>query len=399
MLNNIKYKNLLRWIRETHFIINSNEISLPEFEHNNSIIKIFFNRISKTGFHNIDKVQLLQNNNSRIINEEEVNNLLANEAKYRTRLYQEEIFSNNNLPSDNKGLLCLENCSITENILIDKYLLDISLSAKDQKQEDELLFNLKEKLKKSDNDLHQLWVNNNFIPGVSKFFHILDGIGNLNMEPFNHLPKSIGGEAKGRIWLNNPLNPTIDKSVIPSLDFFDLPVLDNDWTMKDATLDDLQIIHRWMNEPILAKSFRQNYSLKLWELELNHLINSPFTRPVILSYKNISSAYLEFFRPAGISIGNAFPFHPTEMGFHLGIVDLDLINKKLGRELIRDITFKILLNYPKKMMGGMIGEPDINNLSIVNSLVALSKLGLTYIVSSVAFPHKCSHIFRCLRNR
>ncbi|MCV2508983.1 MAG: acetyltransferase, partial [Neisseriaceae bacterium] len=129
---------------------------------------------------------------------------------------------------------------------------------------------------------------------------------------------------------------------------------------------------------------------KAWEEELRCLIQSPFTRPMIGSFQNEECAYIEFYRPAGVEMGRSFLFDPTEIGFHLGIIKADLLNRKMGSKIIDEIS-RLLLSYPKTLVGGTMGEPDVNNLSMFKAATKYAG----YHVATIAMPHKCSYVVRC----
>ncbi|QRN40661.1 MAG: GNAT family N-acetyltransferase [Neisseriaceae bacterium] len=384
----LSYMKLLRWLRENHVTIDRYEIELPLFKSSNKRVKVYFEYVSLTGFHRVEKVVLLENNLELPLSELAIDRLLHQEANYRTKSYT-DVFTDSQQFNDT-GLFSLTNCEFTERFLVGDKLFNIAISSQNQDQELEKINKLKKELMYLENPIVEFWLSSNFIPGLSSFYPMMDGIGNIDNVPFHVLPRIKGGEQVGRLWLNNPLNPEIDKSIVPSLDFFDPFELSNGWSMRDVSMEDLNKIHQWMNEPILANTFHQNFSLEAWYEELNHLIQSPFTRPMIGSFQNEECAYIEFYRPAVVQMGRSFLFDPTEIGFHLGIIKADLLNKKMGRKIIDDIS-KLLLIYPKTLVGGTMGEPDVNNLSMFKAATKYAG----YHVATIAMPHKCSYVVRC----
>ncbi|MCV2503491.1 MAG: acetyltransferase [Neisseriaceae bacterium] len=385
---NLSYMKLLRWLRENHVTVDQNEIELPLFKSSQQRIKVYFKYVSLTGFHQIEKVVLLENDSEILLSELVVDRLLSQEAKYRIKSYT-NVYTEFQ-QSTQTGLFSLQNCELTEKFLIGDKLLNIATSSQNQDQEIEKIHKLKQELTSLENPIVEVWLSSNFISGLSSFYPMMDGIGNIDKNPFYVLPHFKGGEQIGRQWLNNPLNPDVDKSIIPSLDFFESFELSDGWSVRDVTMGDLNKIHQWMNEPILANTFRQNFSLKAWEEELRCLIQSPFTRPMIGSFQNEECAYIEFYRPAGVEMGRSFLFDPTEIGFHLGIIKADLLNRKMGSKIIDEIS-RLLLSYPKTLVGGTMGEPDVNNLSMFKAATKYAG----YHVATIAMPHKCSYVVRC----
>ncbi|MCV2509420.1 MAG: hypothetical protein N4Q32_03150, partial [Neisseriaceae bacterium] len=84
---NLSYMKLLRWLRENHVTVDQNEIELPLFKSSQQRIKVYFKYVSLTGFHQIEKVVLLENDSEILLSELVVDRLLSQEAKYRIKSY------------------------------------------------------------------------------------------------------------------------------------------------------------------------------------------------------------------------------------------------------------------------------------------------------------------------
>ncbi|MFH4355522.1 MAG: GNAT family N-acetyltransferase [Neisseriaceae bacterium] len=380
----IPYHRLVRWLRETHVKVQEERLVLPLFQGLQEQWTIFFERISATGFHRIREVRVA----GRQLDEDVVEKSLEKEANFRVQAYatltkQDLQFS----PQTEYGLtrqISRRICVCTESWLIEKKLFEISQLCNTLVEEQACLAQLREKVLARKTWLANLWSSSPFLPGVSHFFPGLDGIGRTDLHEVNlasHYP------IPGRIWLRNPLINSLSSPSTSSLYFFSSLNLPEDWQARDATLEDAALIHRWMNEPILARTFHQNYGLTQWKTELKALLESPFTRVMILSHRNQPAAYLELYRPSEARISYSLPFSSSEIGFHFGIAQGHLLGKGEGAKLIHAITQELLLK-GKEKVSAVLADPDINNLAMFR---ACYKAGLRHRCS-VALPHKCAYI-------
>lgn len=111
-----------------------------------------------------------------------------------------------------------------------------------------------------------------------------------------------------------------------------LPTLPSPWGLRFARADghDLDLIHKWMNAPHVAKFWDQAWPKQRWAEELETQLAGDYSRPFILTLDGREMGYVELYRAARDVIAAHYPALPNDLGVHGAIGEPDLAGQGLA---------------------------------------------------------------------
>ncbi len=129
---------------------------------------------------------------------------------------------------------------------------------------------------------------------------------------------------------------------------------------------DLAVIHRWMNDPAVAR---------YWELDgpiertADHLAEQralPHTEPYLARLSGRAIGYWEVYRAAEDRLAAYYPARPDDVGIHLLIGEPDLRGLGLGTLLLTALCDAI----QRESGCRVVADPDERNIASVRAFMA-----------------------------
>lgn len=110
------------------------------------------------------------------------------------------------------------------------------------------------------------------------------------------------------------------------------PLLAAPWSARELTPRgaDLDLVHRWMNEPHVVASWGQAWSRERWAAELRGQLEGEHSRPHLVCLDDQPLAYVEIYRVARDVVATRFPVHPHDLGVHVAIGEVGRTGRGLG---------------------------------------------------------------------
>lgn len=139
------------------------------------------------------------------------------------------------------------------------------------------------------------------------------------------------------------------------------PTLPAPWSARLAGYEgcDLDLVHRWMNEPHVALYWDQAWSRERWSEHLANQLAGVESRPFLIDHEGRPVAYVELYRAAHHAIAAHYDADPHDLGVHIAIGELGLTGRGFGHAICRSLIEAILFEEPACRR--IIAEPDVRN--------------------------------------
>ncbi|MBW0101282.1 GNAT family N-acetyltransferase [Pseudonocardia sp. KRD291] len=117
-----------------------------------------------------------------------------------------------------------------------------------------------------------------------------------------------------------------------------LPRSTGSWTFRTArpVAPDLDLVHRWMNDPDVARFWDQAWSRADWREELSAQLEHGPAHPCIVERGGRPFAYLELYWSSRHAIARHYPAREGDVGVHIALGDPGSRGGGRGTELLRD---------------------------------------------------------------
>jgi lysine N-acyltransferase len=140
-----------------------------------------------------------------------------------------------------------------------------------------------------------------------------------------------------------------------------IPVLDEPYALRvvDPSGPDTELITEWMQRPHLAKAWDQAWPAEQWRAHLQAHLATTYSRPVIVSFKDIPLAYLEFYRPAQDVIAPKYDAQPSDLGVHAAIADTTVVNRGFAPRVLPRLIAALFDLDPACQR--VLFDPDVRN--------------------------------------
>ncbi len=149
--------------------------------------------------------------------------------------------------------------------------------------------------------------------------------------------------------------------------WYDLPTPAGRFTLSPVKPDrDLPLIHRWMNDPDVARYWELDGPLARTAEHLHTRLELPHTRPLLARLSGRPIGYWELYQAADDELAAHYPAHPADLGVHLLIGEADCRGIGLGGLLLRVLAEAAQRQRPRRL----VAEPDERNLASVRAFAS-----------------------------
>ncbi|QCH25628.1 GNAT family N-acetyltransferase [Mycobacteroides salmoniphilum] len=97
--------------------------------------------------------------------------------------------------------------------------------------------------------------------------------------------------------------------------------------LVDPDSDDTALIARWMRLPALVNGWEQDWPDERWYDQLKAQVESTYSHPYLVLFRDEPVGYLEFYRAAQDSIGEKYDADPYDLGIHGAIANQAMASK------------------------------------------------------------------------
>lgn len=175
--------------------------------------------------------------------------------------------------------------------------------------------------------------------------------------------------------------PTPAATPPPTVQWYDLSTPAGRFTLNPVKPErDLPVIHRWMNDPEVARYWELAGLFERTERHVRRQIELPHTEPMLARLSGRPIGYWELYRAAEDPLAAHYPARPDDLGVHLLIGEGDCRGLGLGSLLLRVLADAVQARSPRRI----VAEPDERNLA---SIRAFTAAGFT-AAASLELPEK-----------
>lgn len=149
--------------------------------------------------------------------------------------------------------------------------------------------------------------------------------------------------------------------------WWDLPTPAGRFTLCPAKPErDLPLIHRWMNDPAVARYWRLDGAVDRAAAHLAEQQALAHSGPYLARLAGRPIGYWEIYRAAEDRLAEYYPALPGDVGIHLLIGEPDLRGIGLGRMLLTAFCDDL----QSRSRCRVVAEPDERNLASVRAFLA-----------------------------
>jgi len=154
---------------------------------------------------------------------------------------------------------------------------------------------------------------------------------------------------------------------VPSVLWFDLPTAAGRFTLSPVRPDrDLPLIHRWMNDPEVARYWDLDGPLERTAGHVYTQVALAYTQPLLARLGGRAIGYWELYQAAADPLAGYYPAEPDDLGVHLLIGEGDCRGLGLGSLLLRALADAVQRERPRRL----VAEPDERNLASIRAFTA-----------------------------
>jgi len=120
------------------------------------------------------------------------------------------------------------------------------------------------------------------------------------------------------------------------------PVLAEPYSIRLADADtDAEMVSGWMNRPHLAQAWEYDWPPSRWHRHLSAQLGGEYSRPLIVSLRGETFAYIELYRAAKDSIAPRYEADPFDVGMHAAIAETRFVNRGIALILLPRLVANI----------------------------------------------------------
>jgi len=163
--------------------------------------------------------------------------------------------------------------------------------------------------------------------------------------------------------------------------WFDLPTEAGRFTLSPVKPErDLPLIHRWMNDPDVARYWELGGPLERTTEHVCAQIDAAHAHPLLARLSGRAIGYWELYQAAEDRLAEYYAAEPDDVGVHLLIGEEDCRGIGLGSVLLRAVADAVQREKPRRV----VAEPDERN---VPSLRAFTTAGFV-AADTIELPEK-----------
>lgn len=108
------------------------------------------------------------------------------------------------------------------------------------------------------------------------------------------------------------------------------PSVDEPYGLRIADpVADAEMVSHWMNLPHLVAAWEYPWPPQRWQRYMQAQLEGEYSRPFIGGFRGRDVAYIEIYRAAKDSIATRYDADPYDLGLHVAVADLTLLNRGL----------------------------------------------------------------------
>ncbi len=170
-----------------------------------------------------------------------------------------------------------------------------------------------------------------------------------------------------------------------------IPWLDQWFTLRAVSMEDLPTFHRWQNDPRVAEFFEEAGDLDAHRAYLQRLLDDPHMLPLIGSIDGRDFVYFELYWARENRIGAHYDAGPWDRGWHVLVGEGDLRGADYVTAWMPSLMHYMFLAEPRTE--AVMGEPKASHL---RQLANLGQCGFAH-VRDFDFAHKRAALVRLER--
>jgi RimJ/RimL family protein N-acetyltransferase len=149
--------------------------------------------------------------------------------------------------------------------------------------------------------------------------------------------------------------------------WYDLPTPAGRFTLSPVKPDrDLPLIHRWMNDPDVARYWELDGPLERTAAHISDQFERDHTQPLLARLSGRPIGYWELYQAAEDELAAYYPALPADLGVHLLIGEADCRGIGLGTLLLSVLADAAQRQRPRRL----VAEPDERNTASVRAFAA-----------------------------
>ncbi|MEJ6393130.1 GNAT family N-acetyltransferase [Gymnodinialimonas sp. 2305UL16-5] len=189
---------------------------------------------------------------------------------------------------------------------------------------------------------------------------------------------------------DHPLRPANPKGLVYERFFADAGITVSFHAVEIER--DLDIFHRWQNDPRVAYFWEEDRSKEELRGFLENRLSDPHNFSIIGSYDGQPVGYFEVYWAREDRLGAYYESGPWDRGWHGLIGEVSALGRARTSAWIRALTHYIFLDCP--MTDLVVGEPRVDNAKLLRYADALAYSK----IKEFDFPHKRSALMHCARD-
>lgn len=139
------------------------------------------------------------------------------------------------------------------------------------------------------------------------------------------------------------------------------PPVDEPYGLRLADpVADAEMVSQWMNLPHLVAAWEYPWPPQRWQRYMQAQFDGEYSRPLIGSFGGRDVAYIEIYRAAKDSIATRYDADPYDLGLHVAVADLKLLNRGLVPLLFPKVVASLFAIEPRCRR--VMFDPDHRNV-------------------------------------
>ncbi len=168
------------------------------------------------------------------------------------------------------------------------------------------------------------------------------------------------------------------------------PKLHKTISFRKAGLDDIGLVHTWMNEDHVHPFWHLNVPLPEFRTHFEKALSDGHQALYLGMIDGIPMSYWEAYWVEGDVLQGTYPNHPYDQGVHLLIGDKRFLGKGLALPLLKEMV-RFLFEESKTVK--VMAEPDIRNEKMIHVFKTCGFIPL----KPVQLPDKTGLLMSCER--
>ncbi|MBR7834773.1 acetyltransferase [Actinospica durhamensis] len=153
----------------------------------------------------------------------------------------------------------------------------------------------------------------------------------------------------------------------PTVQWYDLSTPAGRFTLSPVKPErDLPVIHRWMNDPEVARYWELAGPFERTAEHVRRQIELSYCEPMLARLSGRPIGYWELYRAAEDPLGDYYDAEPDDLGVHLLIGEGDCRGLGLGSLMLRVLADTVQARSPRRI----VAEPDERNLASIRAFTA-----------------------------